>query len=156
MNATPLHTRTSRVIAAICRRRPRLRVGAVLVELAIALPLMFLAALAASDFGSVVHAYVVTSNSARTGATEGSMNNFTEFTRPHWESEVRSAVVDDMRGLRHFDESKLNIEIQVTETDDELFRVAVDVTYLFETVIDWPGLPAAIELHYRSEMRRIR
>ncbi len=156
MNATSYYIRNTHAIAYVRGRRRRVRVGAVLVELAIALPLMFLAALAASDFGSVVHAYVAVTNAARTGATEGSMNNFTEFTRPNWESEIRSAVVEDMRGLRHFDESELNIDILVTETDDDLFRVAVEVTYLFETVMDWPGLPAAIELHYRSEMRRIR
>ena len=132
------------------------RRGAVLVELAISLPLMFLTALAAADLGSVVHAYVVVTNSARTGATEGSMNNFSAFTREFWESEIRSAVVEDMRGLRGFDEAKVAIDIVVTETDDDLFRVAVDVMYPFDTAVDWPGLPASIDLHYRSEMRRMR
>jgi Flp pilus assembly protein TadG len=137
-------------------RRERSRRGAVLVELALALPLLFLAALAASDFGSVVHAYVVTTNAARTGATQGSMNNFTEFTRPQWEEEIRAVVMEELAGMRDFDPSRAEVTIDVTEEDQELFRVAVGVSYPFETVIAWPALPSTVELYYRSEMRRTR
>jgi Flp pilus assembly protein TadG len=156
MTTKPFHRRARNRTRSGASSTTSFRHGAVLVELAISMPLLFLAALAASDFGSVVHAYVVVTNAARAGATEGSMNNFTDFTRPNWEEEIRTVVTEEMAGLRAFDASRMDIAIDVTEEDQELFRVAVAVTYPFETIIAWPALPSSVELHYRSQMRRMR
>lgn len=134
----------------------KMRKGAATVELAIALPLMLLFAFAATDLGRIVHAHVAVTNAARAGAMHGSMHSFTAFTRAHWETGIRESVIDEMSGLSGFNESKLGLTIETTTDDDDLFRAAVEVTYPFETVVSWPGLPSTVDIRYRCVMRQIR
>src|SRR5690349_8586642 len=110
--------RHHRVFASFRRvhRRHR-RCGIAAVEFATLSPLVILLGLAASDLGRVVYAYVTLSNAARCGADAGSMRKFTPYTQSHWESEVRTAINEEMQTLKGFDVAKLQVAI-TTSTDE--------------------------------------
>lgn len=148
-------------VAFMNRFRPRStgdsdRRGVAAVEMAIVAPVLLLFALAAVDFGRIVHHYTVVSNAARAGAEYGSMHGFTTFTRSTWEASVRAAVGDEMQSLANLTSGDLTVEVATTVDGDGLFRCAVQASYPFRTIIDWPGLPAITQLSHRVEMRRIQ
>jgi Flp pilus assembly protein TadG len=132
------------------------RCGTATIEMAIVTPLLMTFALAATDFGRVVHAYHVVSNAARSGADNGSRHGFTTHSRAAWEAAIRQAAVDEMQGLGGFQDANLQIATDVTTDADGLFRAAVTVDYPFQTAVAWPGLPNSVSLRHRVEMRRIR
>lgn len=119
-------------------------------------PLLLLFAFATVDFGRVMHAFVTVSNAARCGAAYGAMHKYTDYTRDFWEAEVREAIEQEMAGLAGFDSEKLEATLTTTTDGDDLFRVEVDVTYPFETVVSWPGVPGEVMLRRQVEMRQIR
>lgn len=132
------------------------RAGAAAVEMAVVAPLVLLLALAATDFGRVVHAYCVVSNAARSAAEYGGMHAFTSYTRDSWETAVRQAAEDEMNGLGGYQSQNLQFDVVTTTDGDGLYRVAVSLTYPFSTTVAWPGLPAQVVLGHRVEMRRIQ
>ncbi len=139
------------------RSAPRPRAsGAAAVELAVVLPMVLLLTFAAVDLGRVVHAYLAVSNAARAGAGYGSMHEFTAYTRPSWESQIRSTIEDEMQGLHGFSAANLQSTYTTTTDSDGLFQVQVTVSYPFSTVIAWPGVPSQISLSHKVEMRQIR
>lgn len=140
-----------RHVGHLSRRR-----GAAAVEMAIVEPVLLLFALAAVDFGRVVHHYTVVSNAARAGAEYGSLHGFTTFTRAAWEAGVRAASVDEMLNLPNYSAGDVAIDVVTTTDGDGLFRVAVSASYPFHTIVAWPGLPTATQLSHRVEMRQIQ
>lgn len=140
---------------ALVSRRARQR-GIAAVELAVVLPLVLLFAFAVVDFGRVVHTYITLANAARCGAEYGSMHNFTAYTHSFWESQVRLAVQEEMEGLTGVASEDLQTTIVTTTDDDGLFRVAVDTTFPFRTVVRWPGVPSEVQLRRQVVMRQIR
>jgi len=139
-----------------CCRKQQAR-GAATLELVLLLPLILLFGFASADFGRIVHAYLAVANAARTGAEYGSMHGFSSYTQPFWESSVRQAVQDEMQGLSGFDAANLQTEIPAPTTDsDGFYRVRVQVTYPFQTIVSWPGLTRTTQLHHEVEMRQIR
>ena len=153
MNACTVSASTRR------RRRPtvlrRARAGTAVVEMAVVTPVLLALAFGCTDFGRIFHAYAVVSNAARCGAEYGALHNFTNYTRDSWETAVRNAVESDMQGLAGYQSQQLDVAIATTTDADGLFRVAVQVTYPFQTVVSWPGLPSPVSLTHRLEMRRI-
>lgn len=153
MNNVDHRNRTQRRFAGnVCGERR----GAAAVEMAIVAPVLLLFALAAVDFGRIVHHYTVVSNAARAGAEYGSMHGFTTVTRSSWETSVRAAVAEEMQSLANFASGDLTVEVATTVDGDDLFRCAVQASYPFGTTIVWPGLPATTQLSHRVEMRRIQ
>jgi Flp pilus assembly protein TadG len=137
--------------------RPRLTArGAAAVEMALVLPLVLLLTFAAVDFGRVVHAFLVVSNAARCGAEYGSMHEFTAYTRPSWESQIRSAMEDEMHGLKGFSATNLQSTYTTTTDSDGLFQLQIKASYPFATIVNWPGVPANVLLSHQVEMRQIR
>ena len=132
------------------------RAGTAATEFAIVCPVMLLLALACSDFGRIAHHYEVVANAARTGAERGATQQFTDFTRPFWEADVRQAVTAEMQSLQNFDESQLTYSLSTTTDSDGLARIVVNVIYPFRTVVTWPGLPSETQLHKRVEFRQFR
>jgi Flp pilus assembly protein TadG len=137
------------------RPRPQPR-GVAAVEFALILPLVLLLTLACVDLGRVVHAYLVVSNAARCGAQYGSMHEFTNYTRPSWESQIRTAIEGEMNGLRGFSSSNLQSTYTTTTDSDGLFQLVVKVNYPFNTIVTWPGVPSQLVLSHQVEMRQIR
>ncbi len=133
-----------------------MRRGAAAVELAVVLPLLMLLALAATDVGRVVHAYLAVSNAARSGAAYGSMHNFTSYTHDFWDSQVRLVIEQEMQGMPGYSQSALQETLTTTTDADGLFQLQVEVVYPFATIVSWPGLPSNIVLRRQVEMRQIR
>jgi Flp pilus assembly protein TadG len=136
--------------------RPAGRRGIAAIELAVVLPLVLLFAFAVVDFGRVVHTYITLANAARCGAEYGSMHNFTEYTYDFWESQVRLAIQQEMEGLSGVSPENLQSTVVTTTDNDGLFRVAVDTTFPFRTVVRWPGVPSEVRLRRQVVMRQIR
>jgi Flp pilus assembly protein TadG len=141
----------------LCRFEARRRAqGAAAVEMAIVLPFVLLLTFAAIDFGRVVHAYLVVSNAARCGAEYGAMHEFTPYTRSSWESQIRSAMVDEMSGWKGFSSADLSSSYVTTIDSDGLFQLKVKASYPFTTIIGWPGVPSQLQLSHEVEMRQMR
>jgi Flp pilus assembly protein TadG len=132
------------------------RAGVAATEFAIVCPLLLLLALACSDFGRIAHFHEVVANAARSGAETGATRQFTDFTRPFWEAEIRQSVVSEMQNLQAFDESELSYSLSTTTDVDGLARIVVDVSYPFRTSVTWPGLPSETQLHQRIAFRQFR
>jgi len=149
---------------AIARAVPRRRVrrthakrrGAAAVEFALVLPLLMLFAIGSIDFGRIPHFHQVVSNAARTGAETGATQQFTSFTRSSWEAGIKAAVETEMQNLPDFEASKLTCQLTTTTNADGLARIVVEVSYPFETLIRWPGMPHQVQLHKRIEVLQFR
>jgi Flp pilus assembly protein TadG len=137
------------------RRRSR-RCGAAAVEMALVLPLVLLLTFAAVDFGRVVNAYLVVSNAARCGAEYGSMHEFTAYTQSTWQAQVQSAMTAEMQGLQGYSAANLQSTITSTTDGNGLFVLSVTASYPFTTIVNWPGIPAQVQLSHQVTMRQIR
>lgn len=132
------------------------RTGVAATELAVILPLLLLLVLAATDFGRIVHAYVVVSHGARAGAGYGSTHRFSAINRTSWETQIRQAVHRELAGLPEFNAANLQITIETTAESTDQVRVAVSVTYPFKTAVSWIGIPDEVQLAHRVEFRQYR
>jgi Flp pilus assembly protein TadG len=142
-------SRTSRALR-------RTRNGIAAVEMALICPLVLMFAFATTDFGRVMAAYLVVCNAARVGADYGTMNGYTSYTQASWQSAIRQAVDQEMQGLSGYQSSQLQLSITPTPDPDGLYHVAVEVSYPFTTVVNWPGVPSSVLLDHSVTARRIR
>jgi Flp pilus assembly protein TadG len=148
------------MVRAMCLPRAyrrRKRRGAALVEYAISLPLLVGIVFGCVDFGRCLYSYIAVTNAARAGAAVASVNSFTPETYPGWEQMVRDAVVAELEGIPGFDEAELQIPPPVVTVDeDRLRRFKLEVSYPFETLVDWPFFPKQVRLRRSVEMPFIR
>jgi Flp pilus assembly protein TadG len=128
------------------------------VELALILPLLVTIVLGCIDFGRFGYAYVAVTNAARVGAGVASFNPVTSTTTAQWEALIRDAVAREMEGVPGYDAANLTVPTPDISVDPGgLRRVRVQVTYVFDTVVNWPLLPASgFPLSRDVEMRFIR
>ena len=133
--------------------KPRPAVAA--AEMAIVLPLLGLLIVGCIDFGRFAHVSITVTNAARAGAEVGSMNAYTVSTADLWEEKVRQAAVDEMAKMDRFDSTRLTVTV-IRVTDDDYPRVVVEVTYPFETLVEWPGLPGRVDLSRVGSMPMTR
>lgn len=106
------------------------------------LPLLTTIALLCVDYGRFAHSYIAVTNAAREGATVGAFNPVTPTTRPLWEAAIRRAVEDELDDNSWFDPSQLTMATpRSVDEGNGLRRVEVDVSYAFQTLINWPFLP---------------
>lgn len=134
----------------------RTRYGTAATEFALLLPLVLLLALATCDLGRIVHAHVVVSQAARTGAEVGAVQQFTSYTRTTWEDDIRQAVIDEISNLPNFDLADLQYELSVELDADDIPLVGVEVAYPFRSVVSWPLLPTEVLLRERIDFRQFR
>lgn len=112
------------------------------MEFAILLPVLLTLALLCVDFGRFAHCYIAVTNAARAGAGYGSVNPYTAATKPVWDARVRQAVVDELDENSWFQLDELVMPTpEAINEGNGFWRVPVDVTYPFETLINWPFLP---------------
>jgi len=157
------HTRDSRddqndrarSASAVRTLRMRRRAAAA-VELAIVLPVLMGIAVACSDFGRIISAYLVVSNAARAGAEYGASNRYTSFSRSSWETQVNQAVVQELQNLASYTTANQSIAITTTTDSQGQIQVAVSVTYQFQMIISWIGLPSTVILRHQVQMRQYR
>jgi Flp pilus assembly protein TadG len=143
-------------------RRRRARRGSAILEFAILLPVLLTIALLCVDFGRFAHHYIAVTNAARAGAGYGSSHAIAGSSDPVWAARVQQAVKDELGWDNwHADErAKLTISTPVVTREPATgnWRVEVQVSYAFATLVNWPFLPGyntPVILHRRVVMRGI-
>jgi hypothetical protein len=132
------------------------RQGAVACEAALVTPILLLFALGGADMGRVAHYQQIVSNAARTAAEVGATRQFTDFTRPTWEADMRQAAVDELQNIPGFSEEEMEFSITTSGDVDDGIRIEIQVGFPFRTVANWPLLPSEIHLHKRLVTRQFR
>ncbi|MBI3464451.1 MAG: pilus assembly protein [Planctomycetes bacterium] len=151
----PTGTTTVREMAE--RTHPRgKRAGTAATELALILPLLMLILFACTDLGRFAYTYIALSNAARAGAEYGATHQFTTYTFPFWESQVREAVLQEMKTTPGFDAAKLSVTVDAVDETNQSVRVDVQASYPFDTITGWPGIPAVMTLRWQVSMRQFR
>jgi Flp pilus assembly protein TadG len=124
----------------------RQRHGATALELVCVLPVLIGIVLGGADLGRFAHYDNVISNVARVGAEYGATHRRMSRNASTWEEKLIAAATEEAENLPDFDADNLDIAVETTDEADGRLRVSVTVTYPFETVVDWPGLPADFDL----------
>jgi Flp pilus assembly protein TadG len=132
------------------------RNGALAIEFAIVLPLLMLLLLGAIDFGRFSHTAIAVANAARSGAGVGALNPVSQASRPAWEAEIRQAARIELEGVNGFDPARLNVAIETATDANGRDLVTVTVTYPFETLLNWVGIPSAVALRQSTSLPLVR
>lgn len=135
--------------AFYARRRGNHRAGAALVELALLLPVLIFMLLAAMDYSRVFYASVIVSNCARNGALFASDPNIANRTQFNT---YLDAIQADAVNL----DSSL-LQVTYSEGTDAFGYgwAEVTVTYPFDTVINYPGIPSHVDISRKVRMRKV-
>jgi Flp pilus assembly protein TadG len=127
-------------------RAGRVRGAAAAAELAAVLPCLVLLVLGGVDFGRFSHVHTTVTNAARAGGEFAGTHPVSAGTFAQWEQQLRDTVIAEMSGLDGFDPARLTVTATVVAPPGDLKRIRIDVSYPFETVVDWPGLPSRTTL----------
>jgi Flp pilus assembly protein TadG len=125
-----------------CRRQRR---GVATVELAVLLPLLAFLFLVAVDFARVFYQYSIMADCARNGALYGSLDP----THSTDTAGIQNAALADATDISP------SPTVTSTTGSDAAGNpyVAVTVTWTFNTVTNYPGLPQALQLSRTVQMR---
>ena len=138
-----------------CRRR-----GSATLEFAVLHPLLITLMLLTVDFGRFAHSYIAVNNAARAGASIASFHPVTAATKPLWDAAIRQAVEDELEANGWFETARLTMPPpNIIDEGNGLSRVEVDVTYPFQTLVNWPFLPGyndPVNLRRVVVMRMVR
>jgi len=145
--------RRTQASSHLLRARPR---GAAAVEFAAVLPLLITILLGATDFGRFAHTLIAVTNAARAGASFAGTHPYTATSRPAWESGIRDAVRADLEQISEFDASQLVVKATPATDSEGRGRVAVEVTYPFQSIVTWPFLPSSFTLKQTAVFPRTR
>jgi Flp pilus assembly protein TadG len=136
------------------KRTPRRAAAA--AELAFILPVLVMIVLGCVDFGRFLYTYIAVTNAARAGAGYGSVNAYTTSTYGTWQTDIRSAVIDELSGVYGFDSGDLTVTSTGVTESSGYWRAQVQVQYPFETLVSWPSIPSSITMQRTAVMRGIR
>ena len=135
--------------SAASRGHAQPRHGVATVELALLLPFLVFLLLAGMDYSRVFYASVIVSNCARNGALYASDSSMAD--RSAYDT-VQDAVKADASDL---DTSLLQIT-EIDGTDSQGYGWAqVTVSYPFQTVINYPGIPSSVQITRTTRMRKV-
>jgi Flp pilus assembly protein TadG len=152
---TPRNKRFSVPLRKCSRRR-----GSITLEFVVLLPVLVSLMLLTVDFGRFAHTYIAVSNAARAGASIGSFSAATPASKPLWDAAIQQAVTDEFATNTWFDAADLVVAAPLLiDEGNGLRRVQVDVTYPFQTLINWPFLPGysdPVDLRHVVVMRLVR
>jgi len=132
------------------------RRGATALEFAVILPVLMTLVLGCVDFGRFAHSYIVVTNAARVGASYATVNPYTPETYTLWQNSIQQAVTQEMMGLSEFDPQALTVQTTVIPGSGPNWSAQVEVTYPFQTLIAWPGIPSSLNLNQTVLMQTIR
>ena len=120
------------------------------------LPLLMLLAMACIDLGRAIHVSQVLGNAVQSGAQYAATHQDTAYTHSSWHTQIDNTVTAEMQNAPLFDPALLTITIYdfADPGGEEFVRVRGD--YQFQTIVDWPGLPAQIPLRREVVQRRVR
>jgi Flp pilus assembly protein TadG len=133
--------------------------GQAMVEMALALPVLALLLLAASDFARLYYADIEVANAARAGAQYGSQSVITAADY----SGMRAAAMADGSNLTGLGATASQCTCMTTSnvpacpatycaTNPNATYVEVDTTSTFHTAITYPGIPSTVTLGGKAVM----
>jgi Flp pilus assembly protein TadG len=134
----------------------RVRRGAAAAELLILLSFFMLMILGGIDFGRFAYTYIAVIHAAEAGASKGSLNPYDTNTYGAWQSDVTKAVTDDISNLPGYKSGNLTVTATGITEASGLKRAQVVVTYQFNTITDWPGIPTSTTISRQAVMRLTR
>ena len=130
------------------------------------LPIMMTIILGCVDFGRFAYLYIAVTNAARAGADYGIMRPTptSPGALPAWEQGCTDTIVDELMGntglTRTETEAKVVVPSPVFDPalnqPAALRKVQVQVSYPFQTLVNWPGIPRQMMLTRSVDMRIIR
>jgi Flp pilus assembly protein TadG len=126
--------------------RLRFRSGTTALELVCVLPVLIAIILGAADLGRFAQFDNIVSNAARLGAEYGATHRRTALNADAWEERIVEVVHEELAHLPDFDASAVTLNVEVTDDDDAPLLIDVEVTYPFEMIVDWPGLPGQFDI----------
>ena len=131
----------------------RRRCGAAILELTLALPMLFSVVLLCVDYGRLPFYYMAVSNAARAGAGYASANAWpsTATLQKAWATNAANAASTEFAasmGSIGYTSSKLQVSVNgatlpsytAPSKDTNGYYVTVKVTYPFQTLINWAWL----------------
>lgn len=134
------------------------RRGAAALEMGLILPMFMLLALGAVDFGRFAARAIAVDAGARAGAGYGIVHPYTTSTESIWTANMNQAVTDEMQSMFDSRFGASNLQVSYVKSNDagNSWRIRVTVTFPFQTVINWPGIPHKHNVTQSVEMRGIR
>ncbi len=116
--------------------------GQGLAELALILPVLMIIVLGTIDFGRAYFAYVSVTNGARNGAqyAGAAPTNASDMTG------IRSAVLADTSDLVNTSATNPAVATALGTDGQGNTFIDVTVTYEFEPIFPWPGVPDSIDI----------
>lgn len=143
----------------ITRSSRRASQGSALIELTLLLPVLLLLAVGVGDFARVFYYGIVTENAARAGAQYALRNNYTNVTGID-NAAVQDASVSDFTSANVTQAACFlrcpgsAAEMACTEPNltscgaqSAYLYVRVRTQYTFNTLLNYPGIPASTALH---------
>lgn len=123
--------------------------GQSLVEFALLLPLLLIIALGVFDFGRVYFAYVSVTNAARNGAQYASVST----ERAGDLDGIRGAALADTENLLNTSPTNPDVSAETGLDSQGKTYASVTVSYTFETLFPWPGIPDSVDMERTVRMR---
>ena len=120
------------------------RSGVAAVELAIVLPLLMFIFAIGVDFARVFYAHIIVTNAARNGAVYGCENP----TKAADTAGIQAAALKDTTDL-----TSANISSSTYTDANGVQYVTVNVTYSFQTVTSFLGVPSPLTINQICVMR---
>jgi Flp pilus assembly protein TadG len=119
--------------------------GQSLVELGILVPILLVIVLGAVDFGRAYYSSQAVANGARTGAQYAAVSTANAGNL----SGITSAALQETGTLTH------SPTVTATTGTDSRGKsyVRVTVSYVFTTIVAWPGLPHSVAMTRTVQMR---
>ena len=128
------------------RTRRSASLGSAAVETAVLLPFLLLLAMGTTDLGRVSHAYIAVATSARNAAQYGSgSKNASQDT-----AGIAAAARSEMSSVAGYSSSNPTVTSTLTDNGD---GVKATVSFQFQSIIRYPGLPSSLTLTRTVEMR---
>lgn len=140
-----MERRTSRSSVPVDRRRreSRGRKGAVLVELAIALPILLAVLGGTLDLCRFGYYFIALGHAVGSGARYATNHPFSGTTQAWWQAKVVQVVADEMSGVSNFNPADFSMPAPTYSAaySQNVKVVRLEASYTFRTVVSWPLLP---------------
>jgi Flp pilus assembly protein TadG len=125
------------------RRTAKRRKGAVLVELAIALPILLAVLGGTLDLCRFGYYFIALGHAVGSGARYATNHPFSGTTQAWWQAKVMQVVTDEMSGVSNFNPADF---VMLAPTYSAAYSqnvkvVRLEASYTFRTVVSWPLLP---------------
>jgi hypothetical protein len=124
--------------AGRCRRG-----GAVAVEFAIIAPTLVFLVFAGVDYGRFAYTAVAVAQGARAGASYGAFHYYDPNNSQPWYNGCTNAAKNEMAD---FNPALITVTPTPVRYAAIYYRSSVQVSYPFNTILTWPGLPNQITL----------